>query len=100
NRALGPGGLNLWTAGMVTLSFAFLWRTLSGGLFLRVFIFVLAATVSAVYWAARPYLVTFLFAAVFLWILEDMRWGRIPPGSRRLLWLPVLMVIWANSHGG
>jgi hypothetical protein len=59
-RLLGPGGLNLWTAAMVTLAFAFLWRALSGGPFLKAFVVVLAATASGVYWAARPYLVTFL----------------------------------------
>jgi hypothetical protein len=92
----GPGALNLWTAGMVTLAFIFIWFTLSGGPFLRAFVIVLAATVSGVYWAARPYLVTFLLAAVFLWILEDFRWRKVD----RLWWLPVLMVVWVNSHGG
>jgi hypothetical protein len=95
-RVSGPGGLNLWTAAMVTLTFAFLWRALTGGAFLRAFTLILAATASGVYWAARPYLVTFLFAAIFLWVLEDFRWGR----ADRLGWLPVLMAIWANSHGG
>ncbi len=75
-RLAGPGGLNLWTAAMVTLTFAFLWRALTGGAFLRAFTLILAATASGVYWAARPYLVTFLFAAIFLWVLEDFRWGR------------------------
>jgi len=95
-RALGPGGLNLWTAFMVTVTFAVLWGGLSGGPFLRAFALVFAAVVSAVYWAARPYLVTFLLAAVSLRLLEDWRAGR----RDRLIWLPVLMVVWANSHGG
>ena len=97
---LGPGGLNLWTALMVTLAFVFVWHTLSGGPFLRALVVVLAAATSGVYWAARPYLVTFVFAAVFLWILEDFRLGRLPQGSRRLWLLPLLMMVWANSHGG
>jgi hypothetical protein len=99
-RLLGPGGLNLWTGLMVTLAFAFVWRDLSGGVFLRSFTLVLAAAASGVYWAARPYLVTFLLAAVFLWLLERDRWQ---PTDRTLngLWsLPILMVVWANSHGG
>ncbi len=95
-HAGGPGALNLWTAGMVALAFFFLWKALSGGPFLRAFVVILAATVSAVYWAARPYLVTFLLAAVFLWILEDYRWRKVD----RLWWLPVLMIVWVNSHGG
>ncbi len=101
-RAFGPGGLNLWTAVMVTLAFVFLWQTLSGGVFLRAFVTILAASVSGVYWAARPYLVTFLLTAVFLWILESYRWktDEDKNAARRLWWLPVLMIVWANSHGG
>ena len=101
-RAFGAGALNIWTALMVTLAFVFLWRTLSGGYFLKAFVTILAAVVSGVYWAARPYLVTFLLAAIFLWILEDYRWKAEaqPKVARRLWWLPVLMVVWANSHGG
>ena len=99
-QAFGAGGVNLWTAAMVTLAFTFVWRTLSGGPFLRAFILILAAVVSSVYWAARPYLVTFVLAAAFLWILEANRWERSPAALLRLGWLPILMVIWANSHGG
>jgi hypothetical protein len=99
-RVLGPGGLNLWTAAMVTLAFAFIWLRLSGGPFLRAFVIVFAAAVSGVYWAARPYLVTFVLAAVFIWILEGYRWRRSPAAEKRLWWLPALMVVWANSHGG
>lgn len=99
-RALGPGGLNLWTAAMVTLAFVFVWGTLSGGPFLKAFVVVLAAAASGVYWAARPYLVTFVLAAACLWILEDFHWQRSPAAQKRLWWLPVLMILWANSHGG
>ncbi|MDD5468930.1 MAG: hypothetical protein PHS96_14095 [Anaerolineales bacterium] len=96
----GAGGLNLWTAIMVVLAFAFIYPALSGGPFLRAFVLVLAAAVSAVYWAARPYLVTFVFTAIFIWVLEAHRWTGEGRSSRRLWLLPVLMVIWANSHGG
>jgi hypothetical protein len=99
-QGLGPGGLNIWTALMVTLAFGLLWQTLHGGPFLRAFILVLATAVSGVYWAARPYLVTFVLAAAYLRILEDFHWQRTAQSIRRLWWLPVLMVVWANSHGG
>jgi hypothetical protein len=95
-RAFGPGGLNLWVAGMVTLAYAFIWRTMEGGVFLKAFIIVMGATVSSVYWGARPYMVSFVLGAVFLWIFEDFRAGR----KDRLWWLPILMVIWVNAHGG
>jgi hypothetical protein len=95
-KTFGPGGLNVWTAVIVTLTFGFVWGTMSGGSFSKAFMIVLAAAASAVYWAARPYLVTFLLSAIFLWVLEDYRWGR----NNRLYWLPLLMILWANSHGG
>lgn len=101
-RAFGAGGLNLWAAGMVTLAFILLWRALSGGVFLKAFVTVLAAAASGVYWAARPYLATFVLAAAFIMILEGEAGGPQQGGSpwRRLAWLPALMVVWANSHGG
>ena len=101
-RWFGAGGLNLWTALMATLAFIFIWRRLSGGVFLRAFVTILAAAAAGIYWAARPYLVTFLLTAVFLWILEGYRWDQPDgvTGKKRLWWLPVLMIVWANSHGG
>jgi len=103
-RSLGPGGLNLWTASMVTLAFTFIWNTLSGGPFLRAFVVILAATVSGVYWAARPYLVTFTFTAITVWILEQQRPSEESPGKRfrrpAWWWLPFIMIVWVNSHGG
>jgi hypothetical protein len=95
-QVAGPGGLNLWVALMVTAAFAFIWKAASVGLFVRAFALVLAAATAGVYWAARPYMATFVLAAAFLWILEDWRWGR----NNRLWLLPALMIIWANSHGG
>lgn len=92
----GPGMLNLYVAALVTLAFVFVHFTLSGGLFTRAFTLILAAATSGVYWAARPYLATFVLTAVFLWILEDYRWGR----SNRLLWLPLVMIAWVNLHPG
>jgi hypothetical protein len=95
-RLGGAGLLNLCVAAMVTLAFAFAWRVMEGGVFTKAFVLILGAAAAGVYWAARPYMVTFLLAAVYLWILEDWRRGR----KDRRLWLPVLMAAWANSHGG
>jgi len=96
-QVFGLGGLNLWTTLMVTVAFASLWPSLSGNVFLRALVIIFSALVSAIHWVARPHLVTFVLAAIFLWVLEDYRWGR---GKPHIKWLPVLMVIWVNSHGG
>lgn len=90
------GGLNIFTASMITLAFFIIYRSMSGGVFLRGFLIIFAATVSGVFWAARPYLMTFVLSAISIYILEEYRWGR----KNRLWILPFLMILWVNSHGG
>jgi hypothetical protein len=106
-KCFGYGGLNFMTAGFVALTFFFLWQTISGNNYFKAFVVVLAAAASGVYWAARPYLITFLLSTLFLFILEKERrsWDSDETsheGSKWInLWiLPLLMIIWANSHGG
>ena len=56
-----------------------------------------AAPVLTMFSAGRPALLTFLFVALFVVILERHRSGR----ADRLVWLLVpLELLWANSHGG
>jgi hypothetical protein len=92
----GPGGLNLWVSLTVVSIFIFVWLTLRGSPLVNSGVILLAAAASAVYWAARPYLVTYLLAAIFFYFLE--RYYR--HGKRTLWLLPLLMVQWVNSHGG
>ncbi len=96
-RVGGLGALNIAVALTITSTWWVVWRTMrpqheeiSNGS-----VIVLAALASGVYWGARPYLVTFFLSAVFLWLLarEKQR-----PGHA-VWWLPVLMVVWVNSHG-
>lgn len=56
----------------------------------------LAAVITKGFWAPRPQVVTYLGLAILWAILWDYREGR----SDHLTWLPVLMVLWANLHGG
>jgi hypothetical protein len=59
----------------------------------------LAALAGGPIWGARPQMVTFVFAALeLLWLRRSMEHdhGR----GRAILWLPALMVLWSNLHGG
>jgi hypothetical protein len=95
-RVLGYAGLNLLTAGAVVVAFLLLWPTLDGPPLLRAFVLSLAAVTSAVYWSARPQILSFVLTAAFLLVLEKWRGA----GLRRLWVLPVLTALWANMHGG
>jgi hypothetical protein len=93
---LGFGGLNLFTAFFVTLAFVFIYRACVGHPLARAFTLVLAAAASAIYWSARPQIVSFALAAVFAYVLWLYRWR----GVNRLWVLVPLMALWANAHGG
>jgi len=58
---------------------------------------VLAIFASSIHFLARPHLFTWAFTLIFWDILESAsergRW-------RRLYWLPALMLVWVNIHGG
>jgi len=95
-RAAGFGGVVAGRAALLVLV-CFLvgliaWRRC--GRFYRALAAALATAAALVPFAAdRPYLVTFVLLAVTLAILE----------SRHSLWLwslPVVLLVWANSHGG
>ena len=57
---------------------------------------LLAVAGSSLHWLARPHLFTWLFVILFCWLLEHDRAAR----TRAVWWLPVLMVLWTNLHGG
>jgi hypothetical protein len=92
----GPGGVNLWVSLMVVLIFWLVWQTTTGNSLVRALVIILAAASSAIYWAARPYLFTYLFGALFFLLLRQYRQAE----RKTLYLLPLLMVLWVNSHGG
>jgi len=51
--------------------------------------------VAAGFWSLRPQLLGFIFFALVLLILEQFRRGK----SRALWALPLIFIVWANTHG-
>ncbi len=94
-QAGGIGGLNLLTGAVFALTFYFANKALSGNEMVKSLTLVLGAAVSSLHASARPALFTLIFVAIYLWVLEDYRWQR----AKHLWLLPVLMVLWINSHG-
>lgn len=95
--ALGGWSLvSLGLAALVTASFWLVWRQTGGNLYIRGFAVVLGAITSSVVWAARPQMVSFLLAALVAYLLHRFkrRQGRLLP------WLPLILLLWANVHGG
>ena len=58
---------------------------------LALVITILAAFASSLHWIARPHLFTFLLLAIWSYQLEY--------NSRKVWLFPIIMLIWANTHG-
>jgi hypothetical protein len=52
---------------------------------------VLAAFASSLHWIARPHVFTFLFIAIWTYLLADRR--------SKVWYFPAIMLLWANTHG-
>lgn len=61
------------------------------------FLVVLAIFASSIHFLARPHLFTWAFTLIFWDILEN---ATATGSARRLYWLPALMLLWVNIHGG
>jgi hypothetical protein len=84
-------------AATLALVFRFTLRR-GGSLPVTVVLFVLCTMASSIHFLARPHVVGWLLAVAWVWILDTN--SRNDVSNRRLLWLPVLMLLWANVHGG
>lgn len=92
----GFAGITVAMAVVATVGMAFLFAACRGSAYPRAFLVVLGAATAAVFWSPRPQMLSFLFAAVLLWILRDLKYNQ----RDRLLWILPLQLIWCNAHGG
>jgi hypothetical protein len=93
----GWAAMGLALAVLVTLSFWFIWRQIESNVFIGALSMVLGAIVSSVVWAARPQMISFLLTAVVAFILDQYKRHQ---SDRILIWIPIIMLFWANIHGG
>ena len=98
----GLPALALSVAALVAATFGFVLATAQSkgryDTFWRAFVVLWAAISTGRVWAARPHLTTFLLTAVWTCLLDRQR--RKGDGVGVLAWLPPLMAVWANCHGG
>jgi len=94
--ACGHAGLSLLVAALVVTAFAFVWKQMTGGVFLRAFILVLAAATAGAVWTPRSQMATFVLTAVVGYVLYLYKWQQVD----RVWALPFVFVWWANLHGG
>lgn len=96
-RGSGWIGLIATFAALVAFGFWIVFRRSEGRPYIAGLATLWAATATIPFWGVRPQIFSLLLASIFLYLLE--RFDR----TRRagiLWWMPVLMVLWVNLHGG
>jgi hypothetical protein len=97
--ARGLGAVAALGALLVAASFGLLYRRLvqrGAPVPLALILTLLAFAAGVVHLHARPHLVSWLMVVVWIEVLERWQQAR----SRMVWWLPLLMVLWVNLHGG
>jgi hypothetical protein len=100
HRAMGLNGVVFFTAALVASMFALLLHRAmrrGGTLPISIMLVLLALVASTVHLLARPHVVSWLFALVWFDLLDSASCGK---DDGRVFWLPALMVLWVNLHGG
>ena len=95
-RLGGHLGLTLFVSGLATAGMYFVYRAGRGTIYLQGFILVIGAACAAAFWSPRPQMFTFLFCAMLVFLLYDLK----RRGRDRLWLLPLLFWLWGNCHGG
>lgn len=98
-RAAGWAGLMMAFAGVIAGTFLLLYRQCTGQPYIAGLVVALGAVATIPSWGVRPQMFSMLLAALFLALLDKAR--RRDPGQLRFLWwMPLLMLVWVNLHGG
>jgi hypothetical protein len=83
----------------VTFSLMFMLAQARGGTLLgTVLLSLLAMTASSIHFLARPHILSWLLTLFWFHLLDSSE--KAPSGGKKLLWLPAIMLLWVNMHGG
>jgi len=69
-----------------------------GNLAVTFFLLILSLGAAAVHFLARPHVLSWLFTVIWFELLDSA--ASNDASRKHLYWLPVLMVVWVNLHGG
>jgi hypothetical protein len=87
------GGMPLLTAfaaSMIVIAWVLVWQVMRGPALFRVVLILFVLVTSAQLWTIRPQVISLALLAILLVLVGRQRWR----------FVPLLMVAWANLHGG
>src|SRR3989475_1214460 len=101
HQSLGLNGVVFFTATAIAFTFALTFRLLlarGSMLQISVTLLLLAMGAAMIHFLARPHVLSWLFTVIWFQVLDSAEVA--PENRRQLLWLPLLMLLWVNLHGG
>lgn len=107
HHSLGLNGVVFYTAAIMAATFVLVFHFAmrhGGSLPITLFLLVLSLGASAVHFLARPHVVSWLFTVIWFEILDSAAFTDESDAgtnkARRIFFLPLLMLLWVNLHGG
>jgi hypothetical protein len=104
---LGLNGVVFFTAVVIAATFALVLRLAlhrGSSLPVAVILLMLAVGASTIHFFARPHVLSWLLTVIWFQLLDSsettLETAAHVKQDRRLLWLPVIMLLWTNLHGG
>jgi hypothetical protein len=101
HRSLGLNGVVFFTAAVIATTFMLALRFAlrrGGNLVITFLLLILSLGASAVHFLARPHVLSWLFVVIWFELLDSA--ASSERARKRVLWLPAMMVLWVNLHGG
>lgn len=104
HHVLGLNGVVFYTAAVMAATFVLVFHLAvrrGGSLPITFFLLVLSLGASAIHFLARPHVLSWLFTVIWFELLDSAASeDASSEKSHRLFFLPVLMLLWVNLHGG
>jgi len=104
---LGLNGVVFFTAVVIAATFALVLRLAlrrGSSLPVAVILLLLAVGASTIHFFARPHVLSWLLTVIWFQLLDSSETASVTAANaeqdRRLFWLPVIMLLWTNLHGG
>ena len=99
-RIAGLNGVVFASALVIATTFAFAFHRMMArgtGMIVAVVLVLLALFASSIHFLARPHVVSWLLTLAFFEILREFE---LDGRAASLVWLPAIMLVWVNIHGG
>jgi hypothetical protein len=103
HQALGLNGVVYYSAAIIAATFAIAlyFASMRGAnLLIALFLLILSLGASAVHFLARPHIVSWLLTVIWFELVDTAVTKPSRETFRGLFWLPAMMLLWVNVHGG